>query len=125
MDQLPGSVPDLGNVREIWDTVPMAVPDLDAVWDIWDILTSMLIQDSQVETREKKVSLIEDLVLQGAESEMRLLDEKLQLVDAQRRLAQASSKRQALKLTKEQASALEQSLNKMKLLNIIQPTILA
>ena len=57
----------------------------------------------EVETREKKVSLIEDLVLQGAESEMRLLDEKLQLVDAQRRLAQASSKRQALKLTKEQS----------------------
>ena len=39
MDQLPGSVPDLGNVREIWDTVPVVVPDLDTVWEIWDILT--------------------------------------------------------------------------------------
>lgn len=57
----------------------------------------------EVETRNKKVRLIEDLVLQGAESEMRLLDEKLQLVDAQRRLSQASSQRQALKQTKEQS----------------------
>lgn len=57
----------------------------------------------EVETREKKVSLIEDLVEQGAAAEMTLLDEKLMLVDAQRRLSQASSKREALKQTMNQS----------------------
>lgn len=56
----------------------------------------------EVETREKKVALIEELVNQAAESEMRLLDEKLQLVDSKRRLAQASSKRDSLKLAQDQ-----------------------
>ena len=51
----------------------------------------------EVETRKERVLLIEELVNEGAESKMRLLDEKLNLVDAQRRLSQLSSKREALK----------------------------
>ena len=57
----------------------------------------------EVETREKKVALIEDLVFQGAEAEMRLLDEQLTLVDAKRRLSQLSSRREALKLMKDRS----------------------
>ena len=45
----------------------------------------------EVETLQKRVNLISDLVDQGAESEMRLLDEKLRLVDSQRRLAQSEA----------------------------------
>jgi len=58
----------------------------------------------EVETREERVSLINDLVNEGAESKMRLLDEKLNLVDAQRRLSQISSKREALKFQRDQST---------------------
>ncbi len=58
----------------------------------------------EVETREEKVSLISDLVNEGAESKMRLLDEKLNLVDAQRRLSQISAKREALKFQRDQST---------------------
>ena len=51
----------------------------------------------ELETRQKKVDLIKDLVEQGAEAEMRLLDEKLLLVDTQRRLSQISNNREAYK----------------------------
>ena len=57
----------------------------------------------EVETRKKKVTLIEDLVVQGAAAEMTLLDENLMLVDAQRRLSQASSRREALKQAMDQS----------------------
>lgn len=58
----------------------------------------------EVETRQERVLLIEDLVNEGAESKMRLLDEKLNLVDAQRRLSQLSSKREALKFQRDQST---------------------
>lgn len=56
----------------------------------------------EVETYQKKTDLIEDLVKQGAEAEMRLLDERLQLIDAQRRLAQVKNQGFALKQQKDQ-----------------------
>ena len=56
----------------------------------------------EVETRLKKIDLIEDLVNQGAEAEMRLLEEKLTLVDSQRRLAQLEAQRASLKQQKDQ-----------------------
>lgn len=58
----------------------------------------------EVETRKERVLLIEDLFNEGAESKMRLLDEKLSLVDAQRRLSQLSSKREALKFQRDQST---------------------
>ena len=58
----------------------------------------------EVETRKERVLLIEELVSEGAESKMRLLDEKLNLVDAQRRLSQLSSKREALKFQRDQST---------------------
>ena len=57
----------------------------------------------EVETRLKRVKLIEDLVTKGAEAEMRLLDEQLLLVDAQRRLSQISANREAYKQEKDQS----------------------
>lgn len=44
---------------------------------------------AEVNARIKKVEILENLFNQGAESEVRLLDEKLQLIDAQRRLNSA------------------------------------
>ena len=41
---------------------------------------------AEVNARVKKVEILENLFNQGAESEVRLLDEKLQLIDAKRRL---------------------------------------
>lgn len=58
----------------------------------------------EVETREKKVKLIADLVEKGAEAEMRLLEEKLSLVDSQRRLVQLESQRAALQQQKDQTT---------------------
>lgn len=55
----------------------------------------------ELETRQKRVDLIENLVDEGAESEMRLLDEKLVLIDTQRRLSQISSNREAFKQEKD------------------------
>ena len=46
---------------------------------------------------------MQDLFSKGAESEMRLLDERLALVDAKRRLAQMSTQRDALKLQVDQS----------------------
>jgi len=60
----------------------------------------------EVETLQKRVDLISDLVDQGAESEMRLLDEKLRLVDSKRRLAQAESIRGSLKQQIDQTTIL-------------------
>ena len=57
----------------------------------------------ELETRSERVALIEDLVNEGAESKMRLLDEKLALVDTQRRLSEISSRREALKFQKDQS----------------------
>ncbi len=57
----------------------------------------------EVETRTERVNLIEELVNEGAESKMRLLDEKLALVDAQSRLSQVSAQREALKFQKDQS----------------------
>lgn len=56
----------------------------------------------EVETYQRKTDLIEDLVNQGAESEMRLLDERLRLVDSQKRLYQVENNRLALRQQKEQ-----------------------
>jgi RND family efflux transporter MFP subunit len=47
----------------------------------------------EVETLEKRTQIIEDLVNQGAESEMKLLDERLRLVASKKNLAQAESNR--------------------------------
>jgi len=57
----------------------------------------------EVETRKERVLLIEDLFNEGAESKMRLLDERLSLADAQRRLSQISSQREALKFQRDQS----------------------
>jgi RND family efflux transporter MFP subunit len=56
----------------------------------------------ETETLEKRTKIIEDLVMQGAESEMRLLDERLRLVDSKKRLAQAESQRALYKQQLEQ-----------------------
>ena len=56
----------------------------------------------EVETLEKRTKIIEDLVMQGAESEMRLLDERLRLVDSKKRLAQAEAQRALQKQQLEQ-----------------------
>jgi len=44
---------------------------------------------NEVETRTKKVQIIENLVNKGSDSEFRLLDEKLLLIEAQKRYEQA------------------------------------
>jgi len=46
---------------------------------------------AEVESRRKKVKILEDLFMQGAESEIRLLDEKLFLIDAERKLNSAKA----------------------------------
>ena len=43
----------------------------------------------EVETRRKKVEIIDNLVTKGSDSEFRLLDEKLALIEAQKRFGQA------------------------------------
>lgn len=45
--------------------------------------------EAEVETRVKKVQIIEQLVSKGSDSEFRLLDEKLALIEAQKRFEQA------------------------------------
>lgn len=45
--------------------------------------------EAEVETRAKKVQIIEQLVSKGSDSEFRLLDEKLALIEAQKRFEQA------------------------------------
>ena len=40
----------------------------------------------EVEARKQKVLILEDLFNKGAESQMRVIDEKLLLIDAQKRL---------------------------------------
>ena len=60
----------------------------------------------EVETLEKRTKIIEDLVMQGAESEMRLLDERLRLVDSKKRLAQAEAQRALQKQQLEQTKIL-------------------
>ena len=44
---------------------------------------------AEVSTRSKKVEIIEQLVSKGSDSEFRLLDERLALIDAQKRFEQA------------------------------------
>ncbi len=46
---------------------------------------------SEVNAREKKVNILQDLFNRGAESEIRLIDEKLALLDAKRRLTNAKT----------------------------------
>jgi membrane fusion protein, adhesin transport system len=46
----------------------------------------------EVDTRKKKVEIIEKLVEKGSDSEFRLLDEKLTLIDAQKRFEQAKTR---------------------------------
>ena len=46
----------------------------------------------EVTTRRKKVEIIEKLVEKGSDSEFRLLDEKLALIDAQKRFEQAKTR---------------------------------
>jgi len=48
-----------------------------------------LISKQEVEAREKKVKIIENLVSKGSEAEMRLIDERLQLIDARKRYNQS------------------------------------
>ena len=60
----------------------------------------------EVETLEKRTKIIEDLVAQGAESEMRLLDERLRLVDSKMRLAKAEGQRAVQKQQLEQTKIL-------------------
>lgn len=47
------------------------------------------LSQSEVETRSRKVMIIENLVKKGSDSEFRLLDEKLALIDAKKRHEQA------------------------------------
>ncbi len=47
---------------------------------------------SEVETRTRKVEIIEELVSRGSDSEFRLLDENLALIEAQKRLDAAKRK---------------------------------
>ena len=49
---------------------------------------------TEVETRKRKVEIIENLVSKGSDSEFRLLDEKLALLDAQKRFEAAETKLQ-------------------------------
>ncbi len=49
---------------------------------------------TEVETRKRKVEIIENLVSKGSDSEFRLLDEKLALIEAQKRFEQAETKLQ-------------------------------
>jgi multidrug efflux pump subunit AcrA (membrane-fusion protein) len=80
---------------------------IDGVRSNSDFLSNELSYEAtllEVETREKKVELIDDLVKKGAEAEMRLLEEKLSLVDSQRRLAQLESQRAALQQQKDQTT---------------------
>ena len=44
---------------------------------------------NEVETRSRKVEILEELVSKGSDSEFRLLDEKLTLIDAKKRFDQA------------------------------------
>jgi multidrug efflux pump subunit AcrA (membrane-fusion protein) len=46
---------------------------------------------SEVDARKRKVNILQDLFNKGAESEIRLIDEKLSLLDARRRLANAKT----------------------------------
>ena len=48
---------------------------------------------SEVETRARKVEIIEELVSRGSDSEFRLLDENLALIEAQKRLDVAKRKK--------------------------------
>ncbi len=50
------------------------------------------IQKQEVEARNNKVKIIEELVKKGSEAEMRLIDERLQLIDARKRLNQAEQR---------------------------------
>ena len=49
---------------------------------------------TEVETRARKVGIIEELVNKGSDSEFRLLDERLSLIEAQKRFDQAELKLQ-------------------------------
>ena len=49
--------------------------------------------NSEVETRARKVEIIEELVSRGSDSEFRLLDENLALIEAQKRLDVAKRKK--------------------------------
>lgn len=49
---------------------------------------------SEVETRSRKVEIIEELVERGSDSEFRLLDENLALIEAQKRLDAAKRKKE-------------------------------
>ena len=46
---------------------------------------------SEVDARRKKVNILQDLYDKGAESEIRLLDEKLQLLESEKRLTAAKT----------------------------------
>lgn len=63
----------------------------------------------EVETLEKRTKIIEDLVNQGAESEMRLLDERLRLVESKKNLAQIESNRAVQKQQLEQTKIIAPS----------------
>ncbi len=47
---------------------------------------------TEVETRKRKVEIIENLVSKGSDSEFRLLDERLALIEAQKRFEQAETR---------------------------------
>lgn len=63
----------------------------------------------EVETLEKRTKIIEDLVSQGAESEMRLLDERLRIVESKKNLAQVESNRAVQKQQLEQTKIIAPS----------------
>ena len=52
------------------------------------------LSETEVETRARKVGIIEELVNKGSDSEFRLLDERLALIEAQKRFDQAELKLQ-------------------------------
>ena len=59
------------------------VVDLENTQQLFDL------SKMEVETRTRKVEIIESLVSKGSDSEFRLLDEKLALIEAQKRFDQA------------------------------------
>ncbi|MAR60964.1 MAG: hypothetical protein CMA40_00065 [Euryarchaeota archaeon] len=52
---------------------------------------NFLTTKAEVEARRKKVSILQDLFDKGAESEIRLIDEKLQLLESEKRLNNAKT----------------------------------
>ena len=80
-----------GPLEEIKVSLGDEVKSNDVVFVIDNINAQQIfnLSESEVQTRSRKVKIIEELVKKGSDSEFRLLDEKLALIDAQKRHEQA------------------------------------